>query len=83
MRDQLAVLSTERYSHGLEDAAETFSLMVDVEQEVGLLYPEVHTALFPRWITSATEVSHEPGEYNKRCGICRADSGSASLPAAA
>jgi hypothetical protein len=48
VRDQLAVPSTERYSHGLEDAAETFSLMIDIEDEIAALFPEVHTALFPR-----------------------------------
>ena len=82
-RDRLAVLATERFSHGLDDAADTFSLMIDVEDEIGDLFPEVHAALFPRWITTVAQTSHEPGEYKRRCGICAATASTPRLPRAA
>ncbi len=48
--------------------------MVDVEDEIAALYPEVHATLFPRWISSVAKVTHDPGHYNQHCGICRAAS---------
>jgi len=82
-RDRLAILATERFSHGLDDAADTFALMVDVEDEIRDLFPDVHGALFPRWISTLAKASHEPGEFNRHCGICIARDGAPQLPRAA
>lgn len=71
VRDKLAVLSTERFSHNLDDDAETFALMIGVEDEIAALFPEVHNKLFATWITTVAKASHEPGDYNPHCGICR------------
>lgn len=72
MRDMFARLSTERYSHGLTDAAEAFTQMANVEEEIAVLYPDVHAHLFPDWVSQVADTGHEPGQYNAKCGICRA-----------
>lgn len=82
-RDRLALLATERFSHGLDDASDTFALMIDVEDEIGDLFPDVHTALFPRWISTVAKASHEPGDYNPHCGICTGAISTPRLPRAA
>lgn len=69
-RDRLAVMATERHSHRLDDASETFALTIDVEDEIRDLFPDVYIALFPRWITTIAKASHEPGDHNPNCGIC-------------
>ncbi len=71
-RDLLATVSTERYCHGLPDAAEAFTQMAHVEDEIAVLYPDVHAHLFPSWVSNVPEAVHEPGDYNPQCGICRA-----------
>ncbi|UCN13614.1 hypothetical protein LFM56_11930 [Cellulomonas iranensis] len=72
MRDTLARLYTERYCHDLDDAGEAFIQMVHVEEEIALLYPDVHGHLFPTWVSEIPDTVHEPGQFNPRCGICRA-----------
>jgi hypothetical protein len=72
MREMFARLSTERYCHGLSDATDAFNQMVNVEEEVALLYPDVHARLFPQWVSQDADTGHEPGQYNANCGICRA-----------
>ena len=69
-RDRLAVLATERFSHGLDDASDTFALMIEVEDEIADLFPDVHAVLFPKWISSDAAAGHEVGAHNPRCGIC-------------
>ena len=83
MRDAFAALSTERYSHALPDAADSFTLMAQVEEEIALLYPDVHAHLFPAWISQVADIGHEPGQYNAKCGICRASRPGNHLPTAA
>lgn len=72
IRDQLARLATERRSHQVDDASDVFALMINVEDEIAALFPDVHAALFPRWITTVAQSSHEVGEYNGFCALCRA-----------
>lgn len=72
MRDMCARLSTERYCHALPDAGEVFALMAAVEDEIRVLYPDVHAHLFPTWISNVAACGHDPGQYNPRCGICLA-----------
>jgi len=79
-RDRLAVLATERFSHALDDGADTFTLMVEVEDEIADLFPDVHAALFHRWISADTAAGHEPVSYNPSCGICVGTSGERRRP---
>lgn len=37
--------------------------MADVEEEISVLYPDVHAALFPTWVSQMGETGHEPGQY--------------------
>jgi hypothetical protein len=83
MRDMLATVSTERYCHGLPDAADAFTQMANVEDEIAVLYPDVHAHLFAEWVSNIPEAVHEPGEYNPQCGICRAAQPDALLTPAA
>ncbi|GGB98984.1 hypothetical protein [Cellulomonas carbonis] len=83
MRDMFARLSTERYCHSLDDSGDVFTLMANVEEEIAVLYPDVHAALFPTWVSQIGEAGHEPGQYNPRCGICRAHPRGAPLRPAA
>ena len=71
-RDRLAVLATERFSHALDDASDTFALMIEVEDEIADLFPDVHAALFHRWISTDAAAGHEPGSHNARCRLCLA-----------
>ena len=71
-RDMLARLYTERYCHDLDDAGQAFIQMTHVEEEIALLYPDVHGHLFPTWVSEIPDAVHEPGQFNPRCGICRA-----------
>ena len=70
--DRLALIATERLSHGLDDGNEYFALMIGIEDEVSALYPAVHAELFPTWISGVPGASHEPGGFASECGICRA-----------
>ncbi|MDM8083787.1 hypothetical protein QUV83_03280 [Cellulomonas cellasea] len=72
MREVFAAVSTERYCHGLPDAADAFIQMAHVEDEIAVFYPDVHAALFADWVSNVPEAVHEPGEYNPQCGICLA-----------
>lgn len=71
-REMFAKLSTERYSHGLADAADAFTQMANIEEEIATLYPDVHSHLFPQWVSTIADMGHDPGQYNAKCGICRA-----------
>ncbi len=82
-RDMLARLYTERYCHALPDAHETFTQMANVEEEIALLFPDVHTHLSPAWIEDIPDTVHEPGDYNPKCGICRAGNTNQIRPSAA
>ncbi|MDQ0426026.1 hypothetical protein [Cellulomonas iranensis] len=82
-RDRLAVLATERFSHALDDASDTFALMIEVEDEIADLFPDVHAALFHRWISIDAVAGHEPGSHNTRCGLCVTRGDNRGLPAAA
>ena len=82
-RDRLAVLATERFSHGLDDASDTFALMIEVEDEIADLFPDVHAALFHRWISTDSTAGHEPGGYNASCGMCLGTSREHAMTSAA
>jgi len=83
MRDMLTTVSTERYCHGLPDAADAFTQMAHVEDEIAVLYPDVHAHLFAGWVSNVPDAVHEPGEYNPQCGICQAAQPGHSLTRAA
>lgn len=72
MRETFARVHTERFCHGLPDASDAFIQMANIEEEIALLYPDVHGQLFPDWVSKIPDVVHEPGQFNPRCGICRA-----------
>ena len=71
-RDILATISNERYCHGLPDVPDAFTQMAHVEEEIAVLYPEVHAHLFAGWVGNVPDAVHEPGEYSPQCGICQA-----------
>lgn len=83
MRELFAKISTERYCHNLPDAADAFTQMANVEEEIAVLYPDVHAHLFPQWVSQVADTVHEPGQYNPRCGICCAHHPGSNMVAAA
>lgn len=69
-RDRLARLSTAQASHAIPHAADTFTLMVQVEEEIAARYPRTHGRLFATWVSQITRMAHEPGERNSSCPLC-------------
>lgn len=70
-RAQLAVLSSERYSHRLPDASETYMLQLGVETQIQTEFPDVYQEKFPIWVRQDAELDHPAGQLHPDCGICR------------
>ena len=70
-RSALAALAAERRSHNLDDAGETFGLLLSVEAELQHEFPDVHEARFPHWVTQDAVLEHPAGTLSPDCGICR------------
>jgi hypothetical protein len=70
-RAQLAVLSSERYSHRLPDASDTYMLQLGVESEIQNEFPDVYEEKFPNWVRQDAELDHPAGQLHPDCGICR------------
>ena len=71
-RAQLAILASERHSHRLDDASQTYLLQLSVETEIQNEFPDVYEAKFPDWVRQDAEADHPTGYLSPECGICRA-----------
>lgn len=72
VRWRLARLATERRSHNLDDAADTFQEQLLVEAAIGHEFPEVVDEKFPSWIESDAALEHDASVLHPECGICEA-----------
>ena len=71
LRLRLAVLSSERSSHGLEDAIETWGQQMGVERTIRAEFPDVYAEYFPKWAQYDVELEHDGRVLTRECGICQ------------
>ena len=71
-RRVLAETAAQQRSHGLEEAEETYSLQLIVEDTIRSEFPQTYWENFADWVEAEAQVEHLAGQLTPACSICRA-----------
>ena len=71
-RRVLAETAAHQRSHGLEEAEETYSLQLIVEDTIRSEFPQTYWANFADWVEAEAQAEHPGGQLTPGCPICRA-----------
>ncbi|WP_028652716.1 hypothetical protein [Nocardioides halotolerans] len=71
VREHLATTAAAQRSHGLEEAAETFELLLSVESIISQEFPLPYEHLLTDWAVQDSVAEHPVGEWMPDCTLCR------------